>query len=282
MIDFHVLNFRAAAVGGGFVEPQVFTYEGNMLGPTWVERLGQSGPLTFLLHGFNVDWLNGWDTARRFALLLRELAPNLEGHVVAVLWPGDDRLSPITYSREERDADETATRLSRALTTRIRPSQPIDFVAHSLGSRVTLETMTQLVGSGVLVDRALLMAAAVDADAVARPSRYRDAVSRAGRVFWLASQRDLVLRYAFPIGDLVASILFGGYTQSALGLVGPRPARNPDSPVPNTVAGQSLTEFGVGHGDYLPGNQWPAAPLQRNAAHFAAQVLAGALDPAYP
>src|SRR5260370_23121403 len=60
-------------------------------------------------------------------------------------------------------------------------------------------------------------------DSVARPSRYRDAVSRAGRVFWLASQRDLVLRYAFPVGDLVASILFGGYTQSALGLVGPRP-----------------------------------------------------------
>jgi hypothetical protein len=91
-----------------------------------------------------------------------------------------------------------------------------------------------------------------------------------------------VLRYAFPIGDLVASILFGGYTQSALGLVGPRPARKPDSPVPNTVVGRSVTEFGVGHLDYLPGSQWPATPLQRNAAHYAAQMLAGALDPAYP
>src|SRR5436190_416909 len=73
VIDFHVLNFRAAAVGGGFVEPQVFTYDGQMLDSTWVERLGQSGPLTFLFHGFNVDWNAGWNTTRRFVLLLREL-----------------------------------------------------------------------------------------------------------------------------------------------------------------------------------------------------------------
>ena len=71
-------------------------------------------------------------------------------------------------------------------------------------SRVTLETMTQLVGSGVLVDRALLMAAAVDADAVARPSRYRDAVSRAGRVFWLASQRDLVVQVVDDVVDALS------------------------------------------------------------------------------
>jgi hypothetical protein len=52
--------------------------------------------------------------------------------------------------------------------------------------------------------------------------------------------------------------------------------------VPNTVAGRSLTAFGVGHGDYLPGNQWPADPKQSNAAHYAAQVIAGAVDPTYP
>ena len=282
MIDFHVLNFRAAAVGGGFVEPQLFTYDGQMLSPTSVDGLGDSGPLTFLLHGFNVDWNAGWTTTRRFALLLEQVAPSLEGHIVAVLWPGDDRFSPLTYSLEERDADETATRLSRTLTERIRPSQPIDLVAHSLGCRVALETMSRVAGSAVLVDRALLMAAAVDADALARPSRYRDAVQRAGRVFWLSSERDWVLRAAFPIGDLVASILFGGYTQSALGLVGPRAAKNPAAPIPSTVAGRLVSAFDVGHLDYLPGNEWPAGPKKRGAARYVAQVLEGTVDPSYP
>jgi len=202
--------------------------------------------------------------------------------VMCLLWPGDDRLSPLTYSLEERDADQTATRLARALAERIRPVEPVNFIGHSLGCRVALETMTRLAGSGVMVEHVLLMAAAVDADALSRSSRYRDAVNRARRVFWLASERDRVLRYAFPVGDLVAAILFGGYTQAALGLVGPRAARKPDSPVPTTVSGRSLTEFDIDHGDYLPGNQWPPDQKHRGAAHYAAQVLGGILDPTYP
>jgi esterase/lipase superfamily enzyme len=277
MIRFHGLTVRARAVGGGFIPPQL--YESFPRSPPIrLQDLGRSPQLTFLLHGFAVNEREGRISLRNFAELVRNQLPNLDGDVVALLWPGDDLLSPITYSLEERAADKTARMLADLIALTLRPATSVNFVAHSLGCRVVLEAMRWLRVRGLTSDQVVLMAGAVDADALARSTRYRDAVSTAKRVSVLSSQRDNVLKFAFPVGDFLAGVLFGGYTTRALGLVGPR---NADTEVvPRPVRSTKIPDRdNVGHHDYLPGEH--VADKQRAAAGYVAQSIRGDADPAY-
>jgi hypothetical protein len=273
LLELFVLDFRAAEIGGGFAGPLLLTERGRALDPGALLALGAGGPLTFLLHGFNLGRSAGRASLLEFGRLLRAAHPDLAGRLVAVLWPGDDLLSPLTYSLEERDADETARRLAALCTRTLRLREPPSFVAHSLGCRVALETMARLHAAGRPLAHAVLMAGAVDADCLARADRYRASVAAARRVAVLHSGADLVLRLAFPLGDAVASLLFGGYTRSALGLTGPQPGARKRETIPApSVSALSLTRFGVGHLDYL-GNP--------EAARYAGDVLAAVPAPEY-
>ena len=60
---------------------------------------------------------------RNFAEAMGDQAPDLEGDVVAILWPGDNRLSPLSYSVEEKDADETAKRLGSLIAQTLKPKR---------------------------------------------------------------------------------------------------------------------------------------------------------------
>lgn len=244
-----VLDFRESDVGGAVVGPVASTAKGYLL------QLGDIAPLAretnhavVLLHGFNVRRAEGRRT-------LLQLAAALDGPVsalfLAVLWPGDDRLSPLTYPFEERDADATARRLSHVLAKHLPLETQLSFVAHSLGCRVALETMRLLlVEHGRTASEVVLMAAAVDQDALARGDRYVAAVRAARRVHWLASTADRVLQFAYPPGDLVGAIISGSYTRTALGRHGPTAHRAEQ--VPAHVVGTQLGRHRVGHGDYLP------------------------------
>ena len=272
MPELFLLDFRAAEVGGGFAGPLLFDERGRVLDPGALLALGARAPLGFLLHGFNVDRSAGRQGLSEFGRLLRAAHPDLAGTLVAVLWPGDDLLSPLTYALEERDADETARRLAALCTRTLRLREPPSFVAHSLGCRVALETMARLHAAGLGSAHAVLMAGAVDADCLARADRYRACVAAARSVAVLHSGADLVLRLAFPLGDAVAGFLFGGYTRTALGLAGPRPGpRREPAPAP-AVSALSLTRFGVGHFDYL---------ANAKAARYAGDVLAALPVPEY-
>lgn len=273
MVELFVLDFRAAEVGGGFAGPLLFAEHGQALDPGALLTLGAAGPLTFLLHGFNVDRSAGRAGLLEFGRLLRAARPDLAGRLVAVLWPGDDLLSPLSYSLEERDADQTARRLAALCTRTWKLREPPSFVAHSLGCRVALETMARLLAAGRSSAHAVLMAGAVDADCLARADRYRACVAAARSVAVLHSGADLVLRLAFPLGDALAGLLFGGYTRTALGLAGPRAGvrRRESIPAPG-VSALSLTRFGVGHLDYL-GNP--------RAARYAGDVLSAVSVPQY-
>lgn len=264
-----VLDFRESDVGGAVVGPVVSTASGYLLMPSDIAALArETDHVVVLLHGFNVRRPEGRRT-------LLHLARNLEAAVsavfLAVLWPGDDRLSPLSYSLEERDADLTARRLAGTLFKHVPAAVQISFVAHSLGCRVALETMRHLAERGRGAAEVVLMATAVDCDALARGDRYRAAVDTARRVHWLASTKDRVLQFAYPVGDVIAALIHGGYTRAALGRHGP--SAHEAEQVPAKVAGVQVGHRGVGHGDYLPA---PAPnPHQQRAMQYSAAALAG-------
>ncbi|MBX3274415.1 MAG: alpha/beta hydrolase [Sandaracinaceae bacterium] len=278
-----VLDFRALEVGGPAVAPSLWAHDGSRLGVEALRALGGEQGLTFLIHGFNNSRSVGRASGLEFASLMRASSGSDRlGCVVVVLWPGDHRLGALTYSFEERDADRTAAELARTITQRIAPGPAASFVAHSLGCRVALETMRRLHGEGVASQEVVLMAGAVDADALARSSRYAGGVRAARRVATVASRHDRVLQFAFPAGNAIAGLLYGGYRQAALGWAGPTAARRPrPEPLPPTVLPLSVTNHGVGHGDYLPG-RGPTGPKHESAAHFTAEVLRGLPTPRYP
>ncbi len=121
----------------------------------------------------------------------------------------------------------------------------------------------------------LLLAGAVDCDALARRARFQACVQAADRVQVLSSKKDVVLQWCFPIGDFIAGFLFGGYTRSALGRVGPQPSEAREG-IPGTVASMPLSnDWRVGHGDYLAGSDGSLNGKQLSSAHLAAGILAG-------
>lgn len=264
-----VLDFRERDVGGPVVGPVVSTASGYVLPPGSLAQVcGETGHLVLLIHGFNVDRQRGRRT-------LLDLARALDGPVdavfAAVLWPGDDRFSPFTFSFEERDADATAHGLVKWLDGFVPQSVRVSFVAHSLGCRVALSAMTGLERGGRAVSEVVLMAGAVDRDSLARSDRYRRAVDAARRVHWLASTSDRVLQFAYPAGDAIAAALFGGYTRTALGRRGP--VAHGRETIPHKVDGLQVGYVGVGHGDYLPAR--PPNPKQVFATDYAKTALRG-------
>ena len=74
------------------------------------------------------------------------------------------------------------------------------------------------------INALLLMAAAIDDNCLV--NEYRDAAARVARISVLASQRDEVLKWAFPVGNPLSGIVTRGdpYWHAALGRTGPNPS----------------------------------------------------------
>jgi len=291
MISFYCLDFREKAVGGAVVSPTLYDEHFREL-PVEVQfALRDFGQLTFLVHGFDNSRAEGREKMRFFAKQLREVQKLPGDHVlVAVLWPGDTfvggalwgLLGKAGYAAQEGDADTTADALTQCIRTVLRPRVPMHFVAHSLGCRVTLETMRRLdlvqlrTGERLETGNVLLMAGAVDADALARRSRYRAAVEGARRIAVLHSREDDAVNAWFKVGDVLAGIFDGWWWErEALGAVGPKPAGGDE--VPRNVDARELR---YEHSDYLP--TYPGlqvGPTQQDVERWAVQVVSGAVAP---
>ena len=232
--------------------------------------------VTVLLHGFNVNRPEGRKSLRKLAGLL-----TTGGGLLAVLWPGDHWSGPLSYSFEGRDADDTAFELCRYLHDNLRTDAEINFVAHSLGCRVAMETIKRLASKGRDVDQVCLMAAAIDDDSISAPKVYKVAGSQVLRVASLSSKKDTVLHYAYPAGDLLQAFLFWKDSEGqALGYHGPRKHKKSSTPVPANLLDERIRKNKkVGHGDYLPGKQTSQKELA--AAKYADEVVCGAANPVY-
>lgn len=244
------LNFRTAGTGGDVVsDPYVIEGDG-LTDPVALRTLGWQLPadrtngreIVFATHGFNVSYSEGVHALARLEAEL-QLAPRFV--FVGVLWPGDYWLPVINYPAEADDAVRCGRRLAEFANTTLRRAGALSFVAHSLGARLMLEAVKHLERRAREV---CLLAAAVDDDCLAT-RQYDDARANAERTSVLASTKDLVLRLAYPAGDLVSDILYDddGWLRRALGYHGPRPH------APEAVTHAQIAETdGYGHGDYLP------------------------------
>lgn len=275
--SYYRLNFRARMVGGGVIP-------GNLWPPGREAELEAHSHITFLLHGYNVDQTEGKKSLRRLA----DSLPHAQGAgaIVAVLWPGDGKLGALSFPFDVNDADDTTKALLRFLFEKIhlRRDQTLSFVTHSLGARVALGTIDALTRRGFPIGQVCLMAAALDRNSLANPGEYRRAVNATKRISVLASKKDKVLKWAYPVGDLAETLFhWRDSPRLALGYAGPK--HHQSHQVPGNVFPKQIPKSRKSnHGHYLPEMRARGRRKQNqdSAVRFANDTLEGEAAPKYP
>lgn len=185
------------------------------------------GPETNLLaiHGYN-------NTETQVLTSYTRFLGNIKTPFTAFSWPGGDH--PIEFVAAVIRAGESGYRFRDLLTMRYMKYGKLDSViTHSLGARVAL---TALKDGYVQVDKLILMAPAVDDDALS--NEFASVPGQCRTVDILYSKWDSVLNFAFPIGDVLGN-------HRALGFSGP------SSKLPSNVTSHDCSAFIQEHSDYL-------------------------------
>lgn len=230
-----------------------------------------------LVHGFNNTDGEAAHAYHGFRAKQMEyggaLPEELNRYFSDVFWPGDADLPwfldyadflvyPVAVGRARESARALAT-----LLTRMPNLERVDFVAHSLGCRVVLETLLRLEHAALpRVERVCLMAGAVPSEMLEPGGRFHQLLARMQardtRVYVLHSRNDKVLHLAFPAGQALAGREEA--STRALGRYGPTAA------MPGQ--GSTLTDDqvrGAGHSNY-----WGHVPARASdeatskAGHF--------------
>lgn len=286
-MNTYILDFRNQEVGGAVTSGHLYRLE-NGTDVDWDAHLTEFTAATHgkrllvLVHGYNNSRSFGRARLVRFCGMLE--AGGNSDVMLSVLWPGDGWAKALTYPFEGRDADDSADALSKWLSTNAASDTRVAFVGHSLGCRVVMNTAKQLARRGrPALDRICLMAPAIDNDSLGRQgvTCYQDATLSSDRIAVLASEEDLVLHFAYPLGDLAQSILYGERWGCALGRTGPV-----ESEARITSRIESVPKANrardVDHGDYLDVD--PAVPTQTIAESekFVLQFLDHVQNPRWP
>lgn len=242
-------------------------------------RLSQYRAIVFLVHGYNNDQKEASGAYEKFVVRLGVGATQLIG----VYWPGDNwgRAGGLYYVGAVDKVRTIARRFARDIHDAAAGagSMDVSFVAHSLGCRLTLETLRELRDllrnqplPGLKIRRVVFMAGAVPTFYLqsARPlnAMIRD-LSIATKSLY--SEADRVLHYAFPLGQTaIGQGLFPvalGRTEWQ-GSVGVNPAM------------QQKENPRAGHSDYWGGESSNEASLKTAASEVRAFIPFGQPFPA--
>lgn len=220
-----ILSFRTQDQGGDFRNaPPMDEFYQN-----WNKH-----KLVLLIHGYNNPVPDARAAYEGFFSLQRQLAAYApdgnfapDRNFVEVFWKGDDWgiLSPLYYMNAIPFALQTAEALADTLKTLAKQRAEgleLEVVAHSLGTRLTLELLRHIgMDRSITVTRIVFFAAATPTfmlEDPAEPHGLRqayDSVLRYG-IRSLHSGNDIVLSVAFPIGQTLASG-HEGFSPTALG-----------------------------------------------------------------
>lgn len=260
------ISVRSMDVGGP-VRPAfvVESFGGPTPGylPLDAARVGQElagKDVILAIHGFNVSRPNGVRS-----LIALEAALNLtpDQTFFGVLWPGDYWIPVVNYPAEAGVAVKSGANVAALLNGPLAAAASFAFISHSLGGRVLLEAVRQLDRPAREV---CVTAGAVDDNCLR--DQYSAAKANSERIDILASERDLVLQVAYPLGDFVSDLLWRDNDspwRGALGRFGPNPRELP----PRVNHRQIPPARGYGHGDYFPpGDGSVGAGKWRNAADY--------------
>jgi hypothetical protein len=256
------LSTRAHSVGGPVAPVKILDADrpGHPSDLTQ-ELLGaiQGREVFFGTHGFAVNQADG---ISHLSYWLKNLQIG-NAVPIGIIWPGDC-IIPIfvDYILEGREAISTGKLLAAFLNANFGGAVSLSFASHSLGARVVLQTIAGLAGS-FHVRRALLMAGAIDDNCLT--AEYSSAANRIDEISILASTRDDVLEFAYPLGNPLQGIIDRGhpYYHAALGRTGPTP---PYPPAPRLHPDWQIPpDLDYGHHSYLPQQPITAAfPLPVN------------------
>ena len=249
------LDLRAIPTGG-FVAHEVRIVDEHNKTIALAEFLKRVAGKNIVLvtHGFNVDMVDGEKSIAKWDALAGLTGANV---FIGVLWPGDSRFIPvIDYPMEGSVANHSGQLLARFLARNATGAATLSFVSHSLGARTVLETIKRLDRH---VSVLVLMAGAIENDCLTH--EYASVPPKVDRIRVIASERDFVLEFAFPIGNPVGEIIMRGhpYFKAALGRDGPYPM---DALENKCQVWQAPAGWDYGHGDYMPGRDvdLPFAP----------------------
>ncbi|MCW5725001.1 MAG: hypothetical protein KIS81_08575 [Maricaulaceae bacterium] len=259
----------------------------------WLRARLREHRAVFITHGYNVPRDSGVAALRAAAQALSERKDYENAQVIAVIWPGDADIGGpggaiwrgAAYPFVGGAADKSARELALWVDANIPAPARLSFVSHSLGARLALGAPGQTgaprysftgAASPPQIEQICVMAAAVRNNAL-EESRFLPSARLAARVSVLSSGHDRVLKYAFPLGDPLQSLInWSGYSpRAALGLTGPRfGARAPDWLSAKATAHRVADADKADHGDYLPeGGGWNNK--QKQAIQYAGDAVAG-------
>jgi hypothetical protein len=184
-------------------------------------------PTVLFIHG------NRWDADRAaaeglaFCGQLKCLAPGAKFRFAIWSWPADRitrRNRPDLIAKDARSQDE-AMCLARLLD-RIHPDVPVSLVGYSYGAQSIVGALTLLAGdcyAGFTLERrgparraplaAVLVAGAIESDALASSDPARSPLSQVDRILVTRNRRDSNLRF-YPL-------LYGHRGPQAIGFIGP-------------------------------------------------------------
>jgi len=247
LLEFYLRKKRE---GGSLLVPSIF--HGNL------DAIARRECLV-LLHGFNNA--EGEAAAAYFGFRGRQNEIFQPGDPSAfdrrfgdAFWPGDadwwwffDKVDFLVYPSAVHTAVKAGEQLANLLF-HMPNLERVDFIAHSLGCRIALETVQQIrARTSVVIRYVCLMAAAVPSEMLEPGGRYYDLMTalaaESTEIKILHSKQDPVLHVAFPFGQALAG--FNEASGRALGRYGPAPS------MPGF--GATLTEReipGASHGDY--------------------------------
>lgn len=206
------LSYRLSDKGGGIRDFGVLSPGG---------RLTQFDSILFFVHGYNNDQEAASASYKHFVELL---GTGVRATIVGVYWPGDNWSHGAYYLGALAKVRTIARRFARDIHDAAVETGKLEisFVAHSLGCRLTLETIHALNEllrhqpvAGLKLRRVVFMAGAVPTDLLEQQQPLNTAVQHSGiAAKSLYSEADRVLHYAFPLGQTLAG---GGFFPTALG-----------------------------------------------------------------
>jgi len=168
--------------------------------------------LLILIHGYNNDQINALKSYQQF-LELQEEIKDFSANILEVFWPGDNWEGFLYYMQSIGKVKEVAKLFAQDIynAASARGFLVIDFIAHSLGCRLILETINILLSlqrnekvPGLVIRNVVFMAGAVPVNYLNERGILRDSVEYFKGALSLFSQSDSVLHYGFPIGQTLA------------------------------------------------------------------------------
>lgn len=164
-----------------------------------------------LVHGYNNEQDEIYDA---YSIIEEKVRKHLESEyddVIGYIWPGGD--SKLEWWPAKRSANAIAKRFRLLVRDIAQSALSLDLMSHSLGARVILKAMKQVVGGNgeTLVRNYYCTAASVDDEVFEEEEEYHDAIDKFGRILIFHSRRDGVLKLAYRLAE----------GDSALGLSGP-------------------------------------------------------------